>query len=178
MTKKMPVKRLLLLAACLIAGVFISYHGISAYLADADRANNTLTIGSVVTKVVEDYDPPGDVTPGTSFKKTVSIKNTGDSVCYTRIRVLFSDSRMEQYCTLDYNDTGDWTYNSGDGYWYYTKALKKGETTSALFKTVTVNASAPESEMQSIDILVYSESCQKGNKDSYTGAWQHFLRNQ
>ena len=119
-------------AVLLIASIGI---GIYAFLSDGDTANNRTTIGGVTTDIPEKFTPPDDIKPGDVITKDVKIRNTGKDDCYVRVRSLFSDSDMEKYCTVNYNTT-DFTYNKNDGYYYYKKVLKKGETTPSLFTTV------------------------------------------
>ena len=77
----------------------------------------------------------------------------------------------------NYNTT-DFTYNKNDGYYYYKKVLKKGETTPSLFTTVTISKNIPQDEIRKFDIIVYQESYQSYGFDSYQAAWDHYHRNQ
>ena len=167
-----------ILVLCVIAVALVGRYGILAFLADADAARNQLSIGSLQTKITENFDPPPDINPGISFKKQVAVKNIGDSDCYVRVKILFSDSRMEQYCTVDYDITGSWVYSASDGYWYYLQPIASGESTVPVCDKVTINASAPSSALDAFDIIAYQESCQAGNCSDYTEAWMNYLKNQ
>lgn len=162
------------IAVLLIASIGI---GIYAFLSDGDTANNRTTIGGVTTDIPEKFTPPDDIKPGDVITKDVKIRNTGKDDCYVRVRSLFSDSDMEKYCTVNYNST-DFTYNKNDGYYYYKKVLKKGETTPSLFTTVTISKNIPQDEIKKFDIIVYQESYQSYGFDSYQAAWDHYHRNQ
>ena len=96
------------------------------------------------------------VMPGTAVSKIVTVKNTGEAAAYIRVWVntaisepgdpitnpliknlpltITVDGEEVDVLTLDYN-TEDWTQGE-DGYWYYNKALKVGESTEALFENV------------------------------------------
>lgn len=96
------------------------------------------------------------VMPGTAVSKIVTVKNTGESAAYIRVWVdsaiseqgdpitnpliknlpmtITVDGEEVDVLTMDYN-TEDWTKGE-DGYWYYNKALKVGESTEALFENV------------------------------------------
>ena len=96
------------------------------------------------------------VMPGTAVSKIVTVKNTGESAAYIRVWVdsaiseqgdpitnpliknlpmtITVDGEEVDVLTMDYN-TEDWTQGE-DGYWYYNKALKVGESTEALFENV------------------------------------------
>ena len=97
------------------------------------------------------------VMPGTSVSKIVTVKNIGEADAYIRVWVntaisepgdpitnpliknlpltITVDGEEVEVLTLDYN-TEDWTQGE-DGYWYYNKALKVGESTEALFENVS-----------------------------------------
>ena len=158
---------LLLISACV---------GAFAYLTDADRATNTLTVGGVNVGIVEEFDPPKEIVPGVAFTKDVKVQNNGPSNCYVRIKAVFTDSDMEKYCSVDWN-TSDFVYNDEDGYYYYKGELEVGELTKSLFTTVTVSDSIPEAEIKDFDILVYTEAYQSNGFDNYEEAWEHYHRN-
>lgn len=147
-------KTLIVLVIVLSLGLFSS---VSAYFVDKAAAKNSFTIGYVETKIEEDYTPPKELKPGITFPKKVTVKNTGPNDCYVRMLVTFSNSQMENVCSIDYNKT-DWEKNDQDGYWYYKYLLKSGETTNPLFTTVTISSDVDENNLQDFDINVYHES--------------------
>lgn len=95
--------------------------------------------------------------PGESVSKIVTVKNTGEAAAYIRVWVntaisepgdpitnpliknlpltIEVDGETVELIDIDYN-TEDWEQGE-DGYWYYGKALKAGETTEPLFENVT-----------------------------------------
>ena len=155
-------KRLLALAVLMICLSLISL-GTLAYFNAEDTAHNVISSGSVKIELVEKtkgedgttVDFPADglknVMPGTAASKIVTVKNTGDAAAYVRVRVgsaIYAAGETESLpltitvgeetvdvLTMDYN-TENWTKGE-DGFWYYNKALKVGESTEALFETVT-----------------------------------------
>lgn len=147
-------KTLIVLFIVLSLGLFSS---VSAYFVDKVTAKNSFTIGYVETKIEEDYTPPKELKPGITFPKKVTVKNTGPNDCYVRMLVTFSNSQMENVCSIDYNKT-DWKKNDHDGYWYYNSLLKSGETTKPLFEKVTVRSDVNPNDLQDFDINVYHES--------------------
>lgn len=150
-------KRLILGIATTCFLMICTSLGVSAYFTANRQANNSFTIGHVTSKIVEDFDPPNELKPGTSFKKQVSVKNIGPNDCYVRVLVTFSDDDIKNLCDIDYNTT-DWTYDSRDQYWYYNYILKDGETTKPLFNTVTIKNDADEDKLVDFDINIYHES--------------------
>lgn len=161
-----------------LSSVLIFTFGAAAYsyLSDGDTATNRIVIGTVQNSVVEKFDPPEKLEPGTSFTKDVKVENTGTADNYVRIKAVFTDSDMKKYCTVDWNDT-DYIYNEEDGFWYYPQPLKAGESTPSLFTTITVSDEIPENQIKEFDVLVYTEAVQARTFDSYTQAWETYKAN-
>ena len=173
MKKKVPI--FIALACLLIAGTFV----ISAYLTDGDKADNELIIGSNRIEIVEEFDPPSEIIPGLEIKKDVKVKNTGSGDCYVRVKAVFDNSHMEQYCEIDWKDS-DWIYNSTDGYWYYPNAIVSNEITRSLMTTVKIKETTPESVITPFDIIVYAESVETLNGADavdYDQAWEIYREN-
>jgi len=154
-----------LLCLMLAAGPF----GVNAYLSARADVQNDFTIGLVTSEIVEEFDPPSAVTPGNIIPKTVRIRNTGLTDSYARVQVLFSDSRMEALCSLDYN-TAAWTFSSSDGWWYLDAPLAPGETSPALFTAVTVSSSADPDTIVPFEIQIRQESIQSAGRASFAEA--------
>ena len=81
------------------------------------------------------------VMPGAEVSKVVEVENTGDKDAYVRIRLdkeltLMEDAAGETDLSLiGLNiDTENWTEK--DGWYYYGRVLKTGETTEPLFTSV------------------------------------------
>lgn len=150
--------------------------GIAAYFADGDTKTNRLRIGSNDIKIIEDFNPPEDIEPGTSFKKEVTIKNTGLSNCYARVKVVFTRSDMKDVSIIDWN-TSSWKYDESDGYYYYNKPLKKDEISDPLMENVTISEFAEAEKLNSYDIIIYAESIQADTFENYKDAWEEALKN-
>lgn len=172
---KKKIKWIIPIALLLISA---SIMGIWAYLTSHDKATNKITYGGVTVKIEEVFEPPSLLEPGTSFTKDVKVKNLGPSDAYVRVFAVFSDSEMEEYCTVDWNTT-DFVYNTEDGYWYYKHKLSaEGDAsiTTSLFTTVTVSDEIPEDKIKDFEILVYAEGFQSEGFETYEEAWE-FCRN-
>lgn len=139
-----------------------------AYLTDKDSEVNEITIGKNTTEIVEEFDPPNEIVPGTSFTKKVEVKNTDSVSCYIRVFCEFSDSTYADLFSLDLNKD-DWTEKQSDGYYYYKKIVKPGETTEPLFTTVTYNGSSVLNK--SFDIIINEESVQSDGYENYSDAF-------
>lgn len=134
----------------------LSITGIFAYLSDGDYADNQILIGSNEIEVTEEFDPPDELKPNSTFHKDVKITNTGESPCYIRVMVKYTDMDIGQYCTLDINNS--WVAGA-DGYYYYPELLNPGEQTESLFTTVEIG-NIPVESITGFDIIVYGESIQ------------------
>ena len=161
----------------MLAVLFVGVAGVSAYFMDGDTATNSVEVGGNTVDIVEEFDPPEEIEPGTAITKDVKIKNEGPNDCYVRVMAVFSDSDMEKHCTLEGLNKEDFVYDDTDGYYYYKKVLPSGSITPSLFTSVLVSESIPENEIKEFDIIVYAESYQSEGHDTYQSAWAEFKKN-
>lgn len=154
----------LLIVAALCA---VSIAGTLAYFTDEVTTRNVITSGNVAIvlneKTTGGLDFPAEgidgVMPGSGVDKIVSVTNTGSGTAWIRVKVdtIIKSADGEalplqtedgkDVVVLNFNDKAadetdkshKWFYV--DGYWYYSVALKPGQTSSVLFDTVTF---APE----------------------------------
>lgn len=177
----MNKKKIVLGAAACLLVLGISFGGTYAYLISSDTVKNEFVVGENSIEVVEEYDPPEKLEPGTSFTKIPYIENTGNLSCFVRVRIDFSDSRAEEFCELLEMDTENWDYDAADGYYYYKKLLEPkkdtadstdtGYVTTPLFKKVFIKTEKADgtsyamADMIDFDILIYAESCQHNDHD-------------
>ena len=141
----------LVLAFLLIIVTGISV-GTLAYFTAEDTAHNVITTGGVTIDLIEHTrDDEGSlipwpeegvsgVMPGEDVAKIITVKNTGASAAWVRVKltkvVTFEDKTetdTDKMITYEAN-TADWTEK--DGWYYYNKVLKAGETTEALIEAV------------------------------------------
>lgn len=201
--------------------------GILAYMTDtADVIDNPFTIAlDCTTTVVEKYPVPEKDDPNTpvpsgnslSYEKAVQVANTGYIDCYVRVSVEFSEDDIRNksklssdgvnwYTVAEYAShlPAGWTYNAGDGFYYYTPVLYAegweavrdklwyekafGEyfypagqdiisdrcITTPLFKYVKTDFASP-ADMRSYDIHVYNESVPFYFGNDYKQSWANYL---
>lgn len=156
--------------AGIIAGTLclITIGGIAAYLTSTKTLRNTITVGHNEIDIIETFEPPAALIPGTTFRKEVSVKNTGPVACYVRVMVTPNDSMTlikdgvrisSKYAQepnpntfLDYNDR-DWelipSENGITSWFYYKEPLQPGEETTSLFDHITLRKLLRET--QSVD---------------------------
>lgn len=152
------MKRKILLAAVVAVCCAMTVSGTLAYFTAKDTAHNIITSGGVNIEIVEktigedgtihDFPEEGldGAMPGEKISKIVSVKNTGKNEAWIRVYVETSitGSNGEELPTeiegagpvITYNVDDSWVYDQ-DGYYYYTKPVAAGESTSVLFDTVT-----------------------------------------
>lgn len=87
-------------AALLVLSAVIVY----AYLTVNRTKTNKLRIGYNDTVVVEDYNPFSMKVGINYFKKKVQVKNTGNTDCYVRVYVDFTDDTIRHSSFLAYAD--------------------------------------------------------------------------
>ncbi len=145
------MKRKLLILSVLAICIATVAAGSLAFFTSEGKAHNVITTGGVEIAISEWADeertiPFEDLTgvmPGATVTKIAEVKNTGASDVWVRVKVeknikLSGEGEPDtELVELELN-TADWTEK--DGYYYYTKALKPGETTAPVFTSVTFNA--------------------------------------
>lgn len=170
-------RRLVLLALVLcIAAVTVS--GTLAYFTAEETAYNVITTG-VLDMVLHETTTGGkpfpeegldNLMPGMVVDKVVTVENAGSVDFFLRI-ALEKDIQPAQgvqaelnfdHITLDINED-DWTLED-DGYYYYKRALKAGETTEPLFTTVTFEPEMGNEYMNAhVEITVRAQAVQSRN---------------
>ena len=167
--------RIILAASGVLIGLAaVGIKAASAYLMDKEAVVNKTVVGGNNIEIVEEFIQPDEVKPGTVIHKDVSVKNTGPGACYVRIRAEITNSRMEQYCSVDWN-MDDFLYE--DGYFYYEFALDEGEQTPSLMTTITISSDISAAEIEEFGMLIYAESYQAEGFADYEEAWMHCERN-
>lgn len=93
--------------------VLVAVGVVFAYMTDSREKDNSFTVGYDSIEIVEDFSPPSQQQPTTTYKKQVQIKNNGNVPCYIRVYADFSDStvRSRSY----FSDSDD---ISADTYYY------------------------------------------------------------
>lgn len=147
--KKLKWKTLVL--ALLLAALGTVSAGTLAYFTAEETAHNVITSGGVDIELIERIDedtlwPKDGVTgimPGEDVAKIVTVKNTGASAAWIRVKVDVGITKADGTAgdpalieIVDYN-TRDWTQK--DGWWYYNKSAAPGAETEVLFTKVRFN---------------------------------------
>ena len=143
-------KRKILLISIFTIILAIAAMGSSAFFNAEDTAHNVITSGSVNIAVVETmldgtelkaFPEEGitGVMPGSTVSKIVSIRNTGRSDAWIRVRVSMEmkDGEGQPLDTgvVGFTVEGPW-FDGGDGYYYYGEAVPAEKETQVLFREV------------------------------------------
>lgn len=153
------MKKKLALAAALVLVLSLTAYGTVAFLTASDTAHNVITAGTVTIELLDQTKTGGaletfpasgvKVMPGSAVSKVVSVKNTGESTCWVRVKLennvtlasasgasapagdnVGLDLNTEQWCTVP----------GSDGWYYYRNPLPAGETTAPLFTEVSFSS--------------------------------------
>ena len=148
----------------LIAGAVVAIclsllaYSTSAYFTTEKTATNVITSGNIDIQLQETAMQDGEevlfeqsqerfkVMPSQTVSKIVRVKNNGANAAYVRISIFKSIKLAEDVqgtpdvslLELDF-DSENWT--AKDGYYYYNMPLEPGDTTEALFNSVTFSPS-------------------------------------
>lgn len=157
------------LSACLIVGSTL------AWFTDRKEATNTFAMDNLAVDLLENgevqetgLDFP-DLVPGAVVTKEVTVKNTLDSVsAYVRVSLsihyAIETEGPEDLVLSDLVNLNKTDWVEHNGYYYYTKALAKGEETTPLFDEVAVPEDwTSEMELANFDIDVHMEAIQSEN---------------
>ena len=161
------------------------FSSVTAYAAwtTSNWTDNFLSMGSYKTSIEEEYTRPDHVDPAQEVSKIVNVKNSGSVGTFVRVAIekqigdVGKDGTFTPDPELDpdmilihYNDT---VWKDGkDGYFYYLKELKSGETTEQpLFKSYVLSEKAGNAyKKKQGNIVVKMESIQaEGNAISLWG---------
>lgn len=158
--------------AVLVSALFMGVGaGVSyAYMTAKDDASNKFRASSVDVTIEEEFDPPGEITPGEVIKKAPRVHSTSDVDCYVRMAAWFSDSEAEAACEKPVINAG-WE-KGGDGYYYWQRPLKPGETTGALFDSIRIRQDA--GNIPPFEIFIYTEAVQCKNL-TLQKAWEETI---
>lgn len=150
----MNKRKILLLAALLVMVAILGVGGTLAYFTAEDDATNTFTVGNVKIDLIEpSWDSTGEtdapeVYPGEALAKDPQVTNEGNNPCFVRIKVDGLDclkaegdgDEMLIHVRTKYVEDAlgeGWVLHS-DGYYYYTKVLAAGGTTTPVFDSIVI----------------------------------------
>ena len=146
--------KIMIVAAVLAVTILAVGITMAFYHDSSNTAVNTFTVGNVTTEIVEIFKKLDDH----NFQKEPRVTNTGENDCYIRIRYQVTPSTAEERLTFAGKPGNGWTEK--DGWYYYTKAVEPGESTTPLFTKVTVDYNETDKPWIDFDIILYQEAVQ------------------
>lgn len=165
--KKSGKKRILtvILLVVLVMGTALGAT-LAFYHTKTDKIENKFSVGNVTTELVEDFYQNTD----SEFTKTPKVTNTGADSCLVRLQMTVTPEEIAEKMSTDADGnpaaylvirgwSDKWILNKSDGFFYYSEALKPGESTEPLFTSVTVNYN-DENPWIDFDIILYQEAVQ------------------
>lgn len=162
--KKTPFS---IVSIILIAAVtFISAFAI---LSSSSDKTNKFTASSQSIVITEDkftISSNDTISPNEPFDKNPTIINKGNTDCFVRAYLGFSDTKFGKE-NLNINIGSEW-FLAEDGYYYYPTAIAPNESVE-FFNQVTVKGT----NQFDCDIFVYAESIDANHND-YKTAWNSF----
>ena len=154
----------------------------AAYLTSWDQEENLVSVGQNTTEIIEEFpDPtPVPIEENPEYRKKVLAVNTAEGKngsqveCYVRMSVGYSHSDISRGVVLKGLDTENWVL-AEDGYYYFIKPLKEGESTTPLFTGFWVDSSKVNKAylelIPEFEIQIYEESVQAEGFADYKQAW-------
>ena len=176
-------KKLFALAIIVICAA-VAAMGTYAYFTTSETATNIITTGSISIRLLDqtrqdgalaDFPREGlsGVMPGQPVSKIVSVRNTGDSAAWVRIKVqtqITSDGKdlpirlpgtTEPVLTFSVLD--GWL-DGGNGYYYYQTPVEPGKETTNLFETVHFSPKADNTYQGcTVNLIVSAQAVQKAH---------------
>lgn len=140
--RRMSKKTLIALSAALLV-IFTSVGVSLAYFSDYEMGYGDVTLHLSKVTEIEEHVHEGD--------KTISIRNTGDGAVVLRVGIIGSELMK-----VSFDAPSDWETH-GDFY-YYTKVLEPGESTSAIQAKLSLTDEQKEQLGGTFDITVVHES--------------------
>ncbi len=174
------MKRKLLFLASAVICAAIAATGTLAYFSADYRQTNVITTGNVDIVLQEwadedetvPFENLDGVMPGAEVTKIPEVVNTGASDAWIRVKLEkkiqiggkeeVAPETADELIGLNI-DSENWI-DGGDGYYYYSSALKAGETTEPVFTKVSISKDmGNEYKNASITVDVAAEAVQVAN---------------
>lgn len=123
-----------------------------AFMHAGSSVSNEFSVLSCSVAIVEDFDVPEKLSPGSRIVKNVKFENTGTGSCFMRAHVAFDRESTGTWARISFNEQ-DWAA-SDDGYRYCTAPVAQGGLSPSVCTEVAIDESASEDDIESFDVLV------------------------
>lgn len=169
----------------ILLGVLVGVQGTAAYQSAYDKTENIITPGNVTSEIKEEFPTPPSIIPDKDIDITKKIwvsnnpsgKNQVSTDCYVRVSIGYSNSDIGKAVSLKNIDSTNWIYGDG-GFYYYTKLVHEGESTTQLCSGFQIDHTKLESKywklLKEFQIQVYEESVEAEPFEDYREAWDYY----
>ena len=169
----------------ILLGVLVGVQGTAAYQSAYDKAVNIVTPGNISSEIGEDFPNPPTIVPDKDIDIAKKIwvsnnpsgQNKTGTDCYVRVAVGYSNSDIGKAVTMKNTDSENWIYGD-DGFYYYKKILREGESTTQLCTGFLIDHARVEKKywklLNEFQIQVYQESVEARLFDNYQKAWEYY----
>lgn len=178
-------RKALFISAAALLVMLLAFGATSAFFTTEGTAQNVVTTGGIDIELNEfadtgnglvDFKDVSGVMPGGEASKIVVAENVGSHPAYVKMKVTFDtgvkDKDPSEAISLNYNKES-WIYK--DGFYYYEKELKPGESTEPLFTTVYFAENMDNSWQNArikINVSVYGVQSENNGKTALdAGGW-------
>lgn len=181
----MTGKKKIFVGMGILLGILVGVHGVSAYQSAYDEAENIVIPGNIVSEIEEEFPKPPAITPDqdVDISKKIWVSNnpsgqsTSSTDCYVRVAIGYSDSDIGKAVRLKNEDSTNWIY-SDDGFYYYKKIVREGESTTQLCSGFQIDHTRLEKKywklLKEFEIQVYEESVEAEPFENYQKAWSYY----
>lgn len=142
------------IAACMLCVLVVP--PAHAFMQAGSSTSNHFSVLACGVAIVEDFDVPEDLSPGSRIVKDVKFENTGTDTCYLRAHVELDRKSAESWAHIVFNEQ-DWAA-SADGYRYCTTAVAREGLSPSVCTEVLIDESADDDDITSFDVLVSVEA--------------------
>jgi alternate signal-mediated exported protein len=173
-------KKIFVITIALIVGIIGTAATFAIITATAGTVTNTFQVAKVATEIEEEFE--GGIRAGSTVKKNPSVKNTGISDVFVRVRITVSPEQTEvmllngtafsekgkavdgiatERTLYDPDSNGIGWYQGTDGWFYYNSPVAPGQNTENLFDAVKLG-----DVTKNFDITVYQEAVFAGSYEA------------
>ena len=172
------MKKKIVMICLVVALLLLAAGGTLAYFTDTAEKENTFTVGNVEILLEEPgWEETGseeaeNVYPGQALAKDPMVTNEGNNPCFVKVAVegleCLQPNGMITYRTGDRDGVlgADWVQY--ENYFYYTKVLEPGESTTPLFEQIVIptEVTTGDGVKKSVYVKAYAVQAQ-GAKPSF-----------
>ena len=180
-----PVNKLMLFAAVLFISFSIVVSTTWSWIEGTAQNNISFINSNLNIELADTLSSVTTINAGAAYSQTAAVRNNGDQNQFVRVMLLpVITSSLNTILTNSLNtlpsgqtvtfgiNTTDWA-DGGDGYYYYKHVLEPGQTTPAIFTSITIGSTLDSYlyDGASMKIDVKCEACGIVPSTYYRTCW-------